>query len=186
MRKTFWRGTVIFFIVSIFLNVILITWLFWKQTFSGSSAGIVKGAYTLNVKSINVGDPIDVLNLPRRIDSWNLLEEKWKWFFADDGVKRPLLYDSHDVSFVHLSPSHQRLGFFFYPENHSLGEIILAVLDIDRKVVKEVYRGDTWTSNWEWKGDNALIVKRSCGTGCMNASVINVSTGKKIEEYRVY
>lgn len=134
------------------------------------------------------GESIDVLGLPHKIDSWNLLEEDWRWFLTDtDGVvKRPLLYNGHDVSFARLSPSHKKLGFFFRPEDHSLGEIVLAVLDVDKKIVKEIYRGNTRTSNWEWKGDEAVIIKHSCGTECMLAYVIDISTGKEIDKYRVY
>lgn len=194
MRKKLWVWVVILFIVSIFLNAVGAIWLFWnnthkyqiKQTIPERSVGTVKKADVVDAKSIKIGDPIDILSLPREIDSWNLSEEGWRWFFTDKGINQPLLYNGHNVSFTHLSPSYKKLGFFFYPEDHSLGEIVLAVLDIDQKVVKEIYSGDNWTSNWEWKGDKAVIVKRSCGTGCMNASVINVSTGEKIEQYRVY
>ena len=62
---------------------------------------------------IEVAETIDILSLPNKIDSWNLLKEDWKWFFTDKNVKHPLVYNKQDVSFVRLSPSHQKLGFFF-------------------------------------------------------------------------
>lgn len=135
---------------------------------------------------IKVAEPVDILSLPNKIDSWNLLKEDWEWFFTDKNIKYPLVYNKHDASFVRLSPSHQKLGFFFYPEDHSLGEIVLAVLDIDQKVVTEVYHGDTWTSNWEWKDNEAVIIRRSCGTECMTATVINIVTKTIVDKYQVY
>lgn len=137
-------------------------------------------------KPVIVGKSMEVLNLPGKMNSWNLLEESWKWFFTDKGISQPLFYNGHDVIFAQLSPSYKKLGFFFRPEDHSLGEIVLAILDIDRKVVKEVYHGDNRTSNWEWKNDEDVIIHRSCGTACMAAYVIDLQTREKIDEYRVY
>src|SRR3989344_5198141 len=153
-------------------------WAYWNKIHEQSR----EISQSIKINPVIVENQIDIFSLPNKIESWNLLEEKWKWFFIDNGVKRPLFYNKYEMSFINLSPSHKKLGFFFYPENNSPGEIVLAVLDINQKIIKEVYRGDTWTSNWEWKGDEAVIVKRSCGTGCMNAVVINISTGKEIEQ----
>lgn len=183
MKTKFGIGIIIFLqiVILILLEVPDTIWAYWNKIHETKT--ISQSAETNPVATDNY---IDILSLPNEIESWNLLEEKWKWFFIDNEVKRPLLYNSHEVSFIGLSPSHKKLGFFFYPENNSLGEIVLAVLDIDQKIIKEIYHGDTWTSNWEWKGDEAVIVKRSCGTGCMNAIVIDVFTEKNIEQYRVY
>lgn len=137
-------------------------------------------------KPVIVAKSIEVLSLPDKINSWNLSEENWRWFFTDKGINRPLFYNGRDVSFARLSPSYRKLGFFFRPEDHSLGEIVLAILDIDRKFVKEVYHGDNRTSNWEWKNDEAVIVNHSCGTACMAAYVIDLQTREEIDEYRVY
>lgn len=176
-------GIVIFLqiVILILLEVPDTIWEYWNRIYEPE-----KISQSTKTNKITVGEHVDMLSLPHKIDSWNLLEEERKWFFIDNGIKQPLFYNNREVSFIGLSPSHNKLGFFFYPENNSLGEIILAVLDIDQKIIKKIYHGDTWTSNWEWKGDDALIVKRSCGTGCMNAVVINISTGEKIEQYRVY
>ncbi|MDO8570643.1 MAG: hypothetical protein Q7R97_03605 [Candidatus Daviesbacteria bacterium] len=177
-------GIIIFLqiLILILLEVPETIWANWNRIHKQSR----KISQNIEINPAIIDAHVDILSLPNKIESWNLLEEKWKWFFTDHKVKQLLFYNSHEVSFVGLSPSHKKLGFFFYPENNSLGEIVLAILDIDQKIIKEVYRGNTWTSNWEWKGDEAIIVKHSCGTGCMNASVINISTGKNIEQYRVY
>jgi len=135
---------------------------------------------------IEAAEPIDILSLPNKINSWNLLKEDWKWFFIDKNIAHLLVYNKHKVSLVHLSPSHQKLGLFYYPEDHSLGETVLAILDVEKKIVTEVYRGDTWTSNWEWKGNEAVIVRRSCGTECMAATVIDIQTQEIIEKYQIY
>lgn len=194
MKKNILITTLIILIVSIALELPDTVLSYWDEIHRNRQVKVATQNFddTKTTEDIHVGKPIlvdesmDVLDLPGKIDSWNLLEEDSRWYFTDDVAKRPLFYGGHDVSFTGLSPSHKKLGFFFNPEDHSLDESVLAVLDIDKRVVKEVYRGDTWTSNWEWKGDNSVIVKRSCGTGCMNAYVVDIDTGKKIDSYRVY
>ncbi len=191
MSRKIGKGLKFLLIALIILNVVWTISLFRNNTnrhnFFENSVTTVTEADRSRIKDVNIGDPIDVLDLPHKINSWNLLEKDLEWFFIDDeGVNRPLLYNGHDVSFTQLSPSHEKLGFFFRPEGHSLGEIVLVISAINKKTVKEIYRGDTRTSNWEWKGDDAVIVKRSCGTGCMNAYVIDIMTGKKVDSYRVY
>lgn len=138
------------------------------------------------------GNTIDILALPYDnpvtvFPSGYLSEDKNKrTIYIDGNTAQQVVYRNHDISFAIISPSHQKIGFFFYPEDHSLREIVLAILDIGTKTVSEIYRGDTWTSNWEWRGDSAVITKRSCGNWCMNAFVIDISTGEKIDEYKVY
>lgn len=190
MSRNIWKGFKLLLIALIILNVI---WTILLFRYSTNKHNIFKNSPTritttdqIGIKGITIGDPIDIRDLPHNINSWNLTTEDWRWFFTDKSINQPLVYKNRDVSFAQLSPSHKKLGFYFYLENHSLGEIVLAVLDLDEKVVKEVYRGDNWTSNWEWKGDAEIIVKRSCGTGCMNAYVINIMTGEKVDSYRVY
>lgn len=178
-------------ILLLIFNIIWTISLFRKSinkqyVFEDSSTRVTK-VDKADVDRITVRDSVDISNLPKTINSWNLSEEDGKWYFIDNkGVYKPLLYNSHNVSFAAISPSHEKLGFFFRPEEHSLGDIVLAVFHIDQKVIKEVYRGDIRTSNWEWKGDGAVIVKHSCGTGCMNAYVIDILSGEKIDFYRVY
>ena len=187
MKRKNNTGVIILFILSISLNVILIiqltrkhsTDLQLKQTTAGNRIEVINNPIILE-------DPIDVQDLPRKINSWDLSEHGWTWLFKNKDTNHPLLYNNHDIIFAHLSPSRKKLGFFFYPEGHSLGEIVLAVLDIDKKIVNEIYRGSARTSSWEWKGDDAIIVKHSCGTECMFTYVINSSTGKKIDSYQVY
>lgn len=190
MSRKVWKGFKLLLIPLMILNVI---WTILslqnnihKQNFLKNQTSRLAETDLTRIKGTTSGDPIDILDLPHKMNSWNLSKEDWEWFFVDNGISRRLVYNGHNVSFAQLSPYHKKMGFFFRPETNSLGEIVLAVLDIDKRVVKEVYRGDDWTSSWEWKGDNSVIVKRSCGTGCMNANVIHVETGEKLEAYRVY
>lgn len=159
---------------------------YWKEVHRETENEILSRGAAETTKSITIGEPIDVLNLPHKINSWNLLEDDWKWFFVDKGVGRQLVFDGQIVRFAKLSPDHKKMGFYFYPEDYALGEIVLAALDIEKKVVKEIYHGDTRTSNWEWRGDKVVIVKRSCGTECMVASVLDINNGETIDKYRVY
>ncbi|MDP4011796.1 MAG: hypothetical protein Q8P72_06250 [Candidatus Roizmanbacteria bacterium] len=193
MKTQIGFGIIIFLQILMLLKVPATPWSRWNKIHQNPREKTsYNTAKTLNMKNLSVvdpiiiDDPIDVSSLPHKIDSWNLSEEDWRWFFTNDVAKRPLLYNGHDVSFAQLSPSHQKLGFFFYPKDHSLGEIVLSVLDIDKRVITEIYRGDTWTSNWEWKDDDAVIVRRSCGTGCMVAYVVDLQTKETIDKYRVY
>ena len=154
-----------------------------ERNLDSNTASTVKDS---KIDDLEIGNPMDVTTLPSKINWWNLSQVEWRWFFTQDEVYYPLFYKKHIASFVNANPSFKKIGFHFYPEDHSLGDIVLAVVDLSQKEVREVYRGDTRTSNWEWKGDQAVIVKRSCGTGCMNAYVFDILTGKKIDEYRVY
>lgn len=192
MRKKVWIGSSLI-LASIFLIAVEV-WLYrnnidedvgGKNMFSADSRYIVKKQAFSEVSS-EVGDSIEILNLPTKINSWDLVEKDWKWFFKVEELNQQLLYNGHDVRVAGLSPSHKKLGFFYSPEDHALGETVLVVFDIGKRVAKELYRGDTRVSNWEWKGDEAVIVKRSCGTSCMFAYVIDVDTLKQIDSYRVY
>lgn len=185
MKKNISIGILLLFLVSILLEVPGVILSYWDKIHQGSPEKTSFQSTTKNGEPI-VGEPVEILNLSQ-IKSWNLSKDQYqREIYINNGVEQPVFYNGYEISSALLSPSHRKLGFFFRPEDHSSGEVVLAVLDTNQKVVKEIYRGDNWTSNWEWKGDEAVIIKRSCGTGCMNASVINVSTGEKIEQYRVY
>lgn len=186
-----WNNLKYLLILLVIINAIWTVSLFrksiYKQNVLENSITRVTEADKKGINGVTIGDPVGIPNLPKIINSWNLSEKDGKWFFIDDkGVYRSLFYNNHHVSSVQLSPSHKKMGFYFYPEDHSLGNIVLAVLDIDQEVVREIYGGDNWTSNWEWKGEGAVIVKRSCGTSCMNAYVIDILTGEQVDSYRVY
>ncbi len=187
----------IYFVILIILQILTLILIILLYTSSLGEKKQIEEIPQNNAKAINTDtsdkntqieaiEPIDILSLPNKINSSDLLKKDWKWFFTDKNVTHPLVYNKLDVSFVRLSPSRQQLGFFFYPEDNSLGEIVLAVLDIEKKIVTEIYRGDTWTSNWEWKDNEAVIVRRSCGTECMAATVIDIQTQEIIEKYQIY
>ena len=178
-------GIIILFVLSVLLNVVTLTRIFIIDTHKSSIKDSLPADNFIN-KDLSLRESLDILDLPLDINSWNFDGEGWKVYFHDKKATYPLTYNNHTVGFIGLSPSHKKLGFYFYPEDHALSDIVLAVLDIDQKTINEVYKGDTWTSNWEWKGDMAIIVKRKCGTGCMNANVFDINTGKQVETYRVY
>lgn len=186
MNKLFF---ILLFILSVSLNLFGLIWFYW----SNQTLSFERNVYTNVVREKvpeklfnTVGNPIEILHLPDNFFSYPssdylIDDENNHTLYVHNEIPQPVFYKNHRVTFTRFSPSHKQLGFFFYPEDHSLGEIVLAILDSNKRVIEEVYRGDTWTSKWEWKGDKSVIVKRSCGTGCMVASVIDISTGKKIE-----
>lgn len=177
-------------ITSASLNIFVAIWVFRNSSQQRAIEEKVPKLTAVTTRDLpklyKTGVSIDILDLPPKMNSWNLTTEDWKWFYTNQGENKPLTYNNHYVTIVQLSPSHEKLGFFYRPEDHSLGESVLAVLNIAQKSVKEVYRGDNWTSSWEWKGDETVVVRRSCGTECMVAYVIETSTGKQFETYRVY
>lgn len=194
MKKNILIGILLIILASVVLEVPEIVLSSWDEMRKDTSEktvvqdldGIQTVVDNLIDNPVKIGESMDVLSITDKFDSWNLLEEDWKWFFIKDGIKRQLIYNGHDIELASISPYHKKLGFFFKSENHSLGKTILAVLDLDKKTFKEVYNGDTWTSNWEWKDDEAVVVRRSCGTECMMAYVIEIDTGRQLEKYRVY
>lgn len=175
--------------VSISLNVVGVIW-FMNQRFEPKNlTNEIKGISS--VKEIVTGDNIELLNIPQSDFDYlapnYITEDKYQQaLYVKDGVEYAITYLDHRVKSANFSPSHTKLGFFYLPEDHFLNKINLAIFDISTKTIKDIYQGDTWTSNWEWKGDNDVIIKRSCGTGCMDAYVINVSTGENVDSYRVY
>lgn len=182
--------------VSISLNVLGATWLYRNSRHSINQrveprnlTNEIKGIST--VKETVAGDNIELLDIPKSdfgyLAPGYITEDKYQQaLYVKDDVKYAITYLGHRVESAHFSPSYTELGFFYLPEDHFLSKINLAILNIDTKTVKDIYQGDTWTSNWEWKGDEAIIVKRKCGTRCMNVTVFDINTGKQLETYRVY
>lgn len=183
MRK---KTIVLFLGVSIFLNVLGAVWLYKNPQ---NLTNEIKGIST--IRETAAGDNIELLDIPQKDFSYlapnYLTEDKYQQaLYVKDEVEHAITYFGYRIGSVHFSPSHTKLGFSYLPEDHFQNKINLAILNIDTKTIKDIYQGDTWTSNWEWKGDTAIIVKRKCGTGCMNANVFDINTGKQVETYRVY
>ena len=178
-------GIILVFIVAIVIDVTYFASSKWKESHKEVREDTLSQEDIEKTEPISIGKPMELLNLPDKINSWNLVKEDWRWFFTNERIRRPLIFNGHDVRFTMLSPDHKKLGFFYHPDS-GLSETVLAVFDIEKKVVKEMYRGDTKVSSWEWKGDEAVIVKRSCGNECMSANVVDIGTGLIAEKYRVY
>ena len=75
-----------------------------------------------------------------------------------------------------VSPSGKKVGFYYDNalKTGNYGDIALAIMDTVTRKVKTVYEGGFKTSDWEWDGDNHVVVQYGCGTYCMYAYKINV------------
>ncbi|MFH1187614.1 MAG: hypothetical protein V1688_01995 [bacterium] len=100
-------------------------------------------------------------------------------------LSKELANDGCDKSQLKISPDNLRLGYFIdlncinknnlstdY-ENHTS----LRIVDLNKPVNREIYKGSYHTSYWEWLSDNEVIVYYGCGTECMAGFVIDANTG---------
>lgn len=99
-----------------------------------------------------------------------------------------ITYFGQETNGYKVSPSGKNVGFYY--ENGARtgyhGDVALGIMDLKTKKVKTIYEGDFRTSNWEWAGDEHVVVQYGCGTYCMYAYKINAKNGKVESEYFVY
>lgn len=100
-----------------------------------------------------------------------------------DDIKREVVYKGYQISSIQMSPSQEKLGFFYYPDGHSLGSVALVVFDTVTSTAKEIYRNSIRTSNYEWRDDGTIAVNYNCGTGCLYQYLIHADSGNILDEY---
>lgn len=99
-----------------------------------------------------------------------------------------ITYFGQETKGYKVSPSGKKVGFYYDNEAKTgyHGDVALGIMDVVTKRVNTVYEGGFKTSNWEWAGDEHVVVQYGCGTYCMYAYKINAKNGKVESEYFVY
>ena len=143
------------------------------------------------------GNPIDILDIPAEIisrpdlNSIHLIQNSARrTVYKDDhGKHHDVTYKDSPIGPIQFAPDGKyRLGFYYRPEFLSLrstSDIALAILDIENRGIKEVYRNNYHTSNWEWDGGDNVVVYYGCGSSCRYAFKIDAETGETINEYHI-
>ena len=99
-----------------------------------------------------------------------------------------ITYFGQETKGYKVSPSGKQVGFYYDngAKTGHHGDVALGTMDIETRKINTVYEGGFKTSDWEWDGDNHVVVQYGCGTYCMYAYKINVKNGKIESEYFVY
>ena len=99
-----------------------------------------------------------------------------------------ITYFGQETKGYKVSPSGKQVGFYYDngAKTGHHGDVALGTMDIETRKINTVYEGGFKTSNWEWDGDNHVVVQYGCGTYCMYAYNINAKNGKVESEYFVY
>ncbi|PIR42404.1 hypothetical protein COV25_02625, partial [candidate division WWE3 bacterium CG10_big_fil_rev_8_21_14_0_10_35_32] len=91
-----------------------------------------------------------------------------------------ITYFGQETNGYKVSPSGKHVGFYY--DNGAKtgyhGDIALGIMDVETRKVNTIYEGGFKTSNWEWAGDEHVVVQYGCGTYCMYAYKINIKNGK--------
>ncbi|MEW6610728.1 MAG: hypothetical protein AB1352_03865 [Patescibacteria group bacterium] len=139
------------------------------------------------------GEPVEIIDLPSEIFSrpYRLeqitINQRQEASFITQGISRNMTYQGHRITDLEFSPIlGDKAGFFYYPYGNATTDIALAIMNIPKHTVKEVYRKSVRTSGWEWDGTKRVIVYYNCGTGCLYAYKIDVETSKIVDEYLEY
>lgn len=132
------------------------------------------------------GNPIEISEVSKSKLKKLIENEYGEALYIENNIKRKVTYNGHEVSFLQFSPAQDKLGFFFYPNDNGVSDISLAIADIPKRTINEVYRKSIRTSNWEWDDDGHVIVYYGCGTQCLYAYRINLETGGIESGHHVY
>ncbi len=176
---------ILFILICIGLVGLIRIYRFKDEKIKTSKIMLVNGQKSIAGTWIKVGSPLEVETLTKS-DFEKLTNRDYKVYWIDDNSQRELLYKGKSVFFVKFSPSKDKLSFFYYPEGHSLGNIVLLIYDYKDKSLREVYRNSNRTSNYSWKDESTLVVNYSCGTACMLEYTVDAQSGKIIKKQQLY
>ncbi|MDA2936531.1 hypothetical protein MYX06_04915 [Patescibacteria group bacterium AH-259-L05] len=127
-----------------------------------------------------MGSSIDIMHV---LSPFKLINDGYMDVVYHDGaIKRSVTYQGQAIRYLKLSPSNDKLGFYYNKpgqEDRAGPDVELSIADIDTMVITKVYEGGFKTSSWEWLNNREIVVYYGCGTECMVAYIIDTTNGEQ-------
>jgi len=113
-------------------------------------------------------------------------DEVWQLEFDWDGknIGKQLTDDGFEKSLLEISPDKEKISYYkdlysrpVYQDKDSYFKnyVALMIYNLGTREEKEIFRGDSFTSDYRWIDNNTIRVYRLAGTGVRGYKDINVN-----------
>ncbi|MBU0978380.1 MAG: hypothetical protein ABIJ03_04005 [Patescibacteria group bacterium] len=125
---------------------------------------------------------IDIGNL-NRTDYEQVFEGKYNGVYViKDDFQKQVYFNDKPLQSLELSPSLDKVAFFYRLNNSSSKALSLTLLNLDDGETREIFHTDfpSWdvTSSLHWLGNDHLFFLRHCGTSCQGITLLNIKSGE--------
>ncbi|MEK7458278.1 MAG: hypothetical protein AAB612_02225 [Patescibacteria group bacterium] len=175
--------TLVFLVMTIIVFLCISIILYQHQLNVLRDASLQKPSYgiTLGEGIYFTGDPIHVFDIPLEELSSVSSGGDNDTVYTKNKVRKEILYGNHKIFSVQLSPSKNRIGLFYYPDD-SQENLEVKIFNIDRGVYKEIYHSNfnPWSvrGGLHWLGNDHVFFTVYCGSSCQGLILLDVITGK--------